>query len=266
MNTMKPAWFALLALACVLGESAAANPGPARFPDLSDDAEIHHAIDEARQEALDTDRLLMVVLGADWCHDSRDFLDYFDNREFAALVEERYVVQRVSVGYYDHVRGVVGRWGLPVIYGTPTVVIVEPASGTVLNRDSLSKWRNAAMHEPRDAVEYFDDFQAGPPPAPEPTSAALRLALAKIDAFERLQAERIYIAYAELGEEMRDLGDTRPGPDFRRKWDSLARMRSDITADLAAMRARARELDRQGVTDIPVDYPHYPLFIDSTDS
>ena len=225
-------------------------------------AEIDESLGVARTQAVHSNKLLMVVLGADWCHDSRAFIDHLRDPEFEALIAERYVVERVNVGYYDYVRGVVDRWDIPIIYGTPTVIVVEPGTDTVLNRDSLAHWRNAAALEPEDAVTYFEKYHAGPPPTPDIPSPVLAEALGDIERFERTQAERIYDAYAELGAEMKALGDERPGPDFLERWDNLAAMRGEITVDLEKLRAQARAEDAAGATDISLAFPAYELFID----
>lgn len=250
-----------LFLAAPPARAGEATAGKA-FPPSTSDAQIQDTVDAARREARDSGRLLMLVLGADWCHDSRAFVEHLSDPELGALLDARYVVQRIDIGYFDFVREVVAPWDVPVIYGTPTVLVIEPASGRVLNRESLSHWRNAAILTPVDAVAYFEDFSPGPPPpAPAPTPP-LAEALAAIDAFERDQAERIYTAYAVLGDLMREMGDERPGPEFMEKWNNLAALRRDITRDLADLRAEARRRAAAGESDIRLNYPDYDLFID----
>ncbi|MEM1413046.1 MAG: thioredoxin family protein [Pseudomonadota bacterium] len=241
---------------------AAGDNDQRRFTGPQDVATILAHVDQARQEARDQGKLLMVVLGADWCHDSRAFIDFLEDPEFAALVDERYRVVTVNIGFYDNVRGVVSAWSLPIIYGTPTVIVEEPVSGVILNMNTLPSWRNAHALGVSVAVEYFDAFAPGLPPAKTKPSANLAQALASIDDFERSQAERIYAAYAILGDMIRELGDERPGADFNDKWDNLAFMRGRITRDLAALREAARSLDAAGERDIQLEFPHYDLFID----
>lgn len=252
----------MLLIAVALPASAADKDGKTRFPKGLDETEIQVSLAKARNQAREEGRLLMVILGADWCHDSRAFIDYLEDPAFAALIDERYRVERVNVGFYDNVRGVVSAWDLPVIYGTPTVIVEEPISGVVLNRDTLPHWRDAAALGAGETVRYFGAFAPGAPaesPAPSP---ALADALADIDDFETAQAERIYAAYAEIGQLLSELGDDRPGPDFIEKWDNLAAMRGAITGDLAALRAAARTLDAAGEREIALDFPSYDLFID----
>jgi hypothetical protein len=242
--------------------ACAAETGKPRFPEITGQDQIDASLAQARKSAMDSHRLLMIVMGADWCHDSRAFIDYLDDPAFAELIAERYVVERVNIGFYDHVRGVVDHWDLPIIYGTPTVLVIEPGSNTVLNRDSLSYWRNADSLGVTATTRYFNEFQPGPPPPATTLSGALAAALAEIDAFERRQAERLYVAYADLGARMRALGDASPDAEFMERWDNVAAMRSSITADLAELRKDARAQDEAGVDPIRLSYPGYDLYTD----
>ncbi len=236
--------------------------GAPLYPETHGYDDIHKAIAQSRQDAIDQGKLLMVIMGADWCHDSRAFITHLQDPAFETLIDERYVVKRVNVGYYDFIREVIAPWNIPVIYGTPTVLVVEPVTDTLLNRDTLPTWRNAASMSADDAVNYFAEYDPGPPAAAQAPSPALAEALAQIDAFEREQAERIYTAYAEIGAMLREMGDESPSPEFRVKWDQLATMRRDITVDLGRMRTEAQARVAAGETDIPFDFPDYSLFID----
>jgi hypothetical protein len=233
-----------------------------RYPAASGYDEITASLEQARGTASASGKLLMVVMGADWCHDSRAFIDYLADPDFAALIDERYVVERVNVGYYEFVSGVVDHWDIPIIYGTPTVLVIEPDSETVLNRDSLSYWRNADSLGAENTVTYFERYRPGAPPLAEPPSGRLAAALAEIDAFERQQAQRLYVAYADLGERLRSLGDDAPDAEFLERWDNVAAMRSSITGDLDTLRAEARIQDKAGTDPIRLDYPAYELYTD----
>ena len=76
------------------------------------------------------------------------------------------------------------------------------------------------------------------------------------------QAERIYAAYAVLGPILESWDKDKPNPEFQEKWEELAKMRSTITVDLAAMRASAAAQAATGTTAILIEYPDYPLFVD----
>lgn len=271
VSTLKRRWlYLLLGLASLAGSipvlcAAADDPAKAhtQYPPTSGYAEIFAGLDQAMARAVAEQKLLMIVLGANWCHDSRAFIDRMKQPGFSALLSERYVVERVNIGYFEHVRGVVEGFGVPVIYGTPTVLVVEPRSKRVLNRDTLPYWRNADSIDLEATVSYFSAFEPGRDLGPEsaPMPAALAQAMAQIDDFEAAQAERIYAAYAELGPLLRAYAADGEAPGFMDKWQSLADMRGRITEDLAALRASAGQQFARGDT-IVLDFPEYPLFID----
>ena len=106
-----------------------------------------------------------------------------------------------------------------------------PRFFSALNADSLPHWRNSSLYSDEDAVNYFSSYSPGiktaKVPAPGPALAA---ALAEIDQFELEQAERIYLAYAELSGLMASMGtDQKPGQEFVQKWKQLAGMRKQFT-------------------------------------
>jgi hypothetical protein len=216
-----------------------------------------------RDRATQADKLAMFVLGANWCHDSTDFAKLLEDPRVSPDIDQHYEVQFINVGYLDHIREFVTPYGVPVIYGTPTVMVVEPHSNTLLNRDSLPYWRNASNLGTSDVRRYFDQYSAATPLPSDPgESPALQTALASIDQFEQNQAQRIYAAYAALGPLLQSVEAGKPAPDFNDKWGNLAKMRSSITGDLTALRASAVKQDAAGVKNIKLDFPRYALFID----
>lgn len=255
----------LMQLASTAAASAAATTDqqPAVYPPGSSYRQIAQDMQSARERALREDKLILYVMGADWCHDSVDFVEKTQSDGFAALIEERYVLQLINVGNLEFIREVINRYGEPVIYGTPTALVVEPQTDTLLNRDSLPYWRSSALISAEDTLTYFQSFTPGQSPAAQPPrSAELAQALAEIDRFERQQAERIYLAYADLGDLMRAEDGGSPTSEFMVKWKNLAAMRSQITDDLVALRNSAVSQDAAGTRPIALEYPSYSLYLD----
>jgi hypothetical protein len=220
-------------------------------------------VEQAMHSALANNRLVLVVMGANWCHDSTGFVEKMQDPTVRPLLEDRYQVQLINVGYLTFIRKIVTAYDVPVIYGTPTVLVIDPKSNTVLNRDTLPYWRNAdniSIAETRAYFRAFSPHQALP--TPDTVSAPLKKALAQIDQFEQSQAERIYSAYAVLGPMLKAEETGQPPAGFVDKWKELATMRSGITKDLRALRLSAAEQAAAGASEIQLDYPHYPLFID----
>ncbi len=234
------------------------------YPAVDSYEDIFTGVDAAREQALVEGKLLLYVMGADWCHDSTDFVTKTQQPELRALIAQRYVVHLINVGYLTHVREVINYFGEPVIYGTPTVLVVEPKSRAVLNADSLPHWRDSSLYSDEDAVDYFSSYTPGMKRAKVPVAGpALAAALVEIDQFELEQAERIYLAYTELGGLMASIGtDEKPGQDFVEKWKQLAGMRSQITVDLSNLRVEAQRQGEIGQEPIKLSFPTYSLFVD----
>jgi hypothetical protein len=253
--------FLLIALHTV-SPGALAGDGP--FGEVLSPSVAIEQIDAGVQRASREGKLLLVVLGANWCHDSTEFAARMAQAPFAELLQQRYESVLVNVGDMTQVRPLMARFGEAAIYGTPTVLVVEPESGQVLNGDSIWRWRDTSQIPAADTAAAFSAYRPGQQlESVQPLSKAHAGALEQIDRFESVQAERIYAAYAQLGQLLKnDAG--KPGEQFQRDWQSLAAMRSAITGDLARLRLEAAQQAAAGVAPIELDYPHYSLFTDAS--
>jgi hypothetical protein len=252
---------ALICISIFLTACASAPTAP--YPQSQSSAQALNDMQLTRDQAAQEDKLAMYVLGANWCHDSTDFALLLDKHQVASEIEEHYKVQYINVGYLEHIREFIAPYDVPVIYGTPTVMIVDPSTNTLLNRASLPYWRNASSLNATDALHYFKQFSAGtPPPYTPERSPALQAAFDSIDQFEQTQAKRIYAGYAALGPMMKEMEAGKPPAGFEKKWGNLAKMRSKITDDLQNLKISAVKQDTAGVTDIKLEFPSYALFID----
>lgn len=250
-------------LSIFLNACASVTSDPKPYPaHQTSYAAIEADIEQARETAIEDETLLLLNLGANWCHDSVGFVEKGQNKQVAALLHDRYTVQLVNVGNLEFIRDIVKQYDVPIIYGTPTVLVIEPNSDSLLNRNSLSYWRSADARSIDDTLEYFEAFTPGQMAKTVQVGAALSAAYERIAAFEQEQAERLYETYADLGRQMADIGESAPPADFVEKWQNVGAMRGSIPTDLASLRASAREQDVQGVNPIELSFPHYDLYID----
>lgn len=124
------------------------------------DAELDAAaaVDAALARAAERGTLAMIVLGANWCHDSRALAGWLESERFAALVSERYEVVYVDAGHPQDGNGrnleIAARFGLDGITGTPSLLVLA-SDGTLLNADTAKSWRNAAG---RSEDEIYDEL------------------------------------------------------------------------------------------------------------
>lgn len=100
---------------------------------------------------------LILVMGANWCHDSRGLAGWFETPRFARMLAEKYEVAYIDVGYRDRNIDIAKRFGIKEIKGTPTVLVLSP-DGKLLNEKSARTWRNAASRSEDDIFDYFSKF------------------------------------------------------------------------------------------------------------
>jgi len=146
------AFLALALAACATtGDAAPAHPEARAY---STTADATADVDAALARAAASGKRVLVVLGANWCHDSRALAGWLETPRFAALTAERYEVVFVDVGVPQTGEGrnldIAQRFGLADVPGTPAVLVLT-ADGRAANLDSAASWRNAASRS-EDAI------------------------------------------------------------------------------------------------------------------
>jgi len=216
-------------------------------------------VDYTLAQALAEDKLALIIMGANWCHDSRALLKHFGDPDMAVILEQSYQTTLVDVGFLEQGKEIITRFGMPVIYGTPTVLIVDPQTGKLLNKGTMFQWRDAATIDLEDAQVYFRAMSTAASVAEEDISPGLAALYAEIDAFENAQAERIYGGFEILGP-MMALGEDNEPEEFLDYWYEVRDLRYAITDDLARLRADAKARVEAGETDTNLEFPAYPAF------
>lgn len=252
--------FILLIIAFFGVNAALAGAGEKPFQPSDD---IMGDVDAVLARAKAEDKLAMIVMGANWCHDSMGLFDHFKDPVLTATLENNYEMIFVDVGYLEHGKEVIQRFGQPVIYGTPTVLIVDPDTEELLNRESMHRLRESASMDIDEARQYFANTAANAAIEIDltPSDPKLLALYKEIEAFEEAQAARIYNGFAVLSPLMREDEETGKRPqNYLAYWHELADLRYTITGDLIALRAEARERVAAGETNITLDFPEYEKF------
>ncbi|MEQ1538760.1 MAG: thioredoxin family protein [Sphingorhabdus sp.] len=123
-------------------------------------ADAKAEVDAALARAKTGNRMAIIVMGANWCHDSRALAGWFAQPRFAAMIVSRYELVYVDVGYKDRNIDIARRFGLKSIKGTPTVMIVN-GNGKLLNKKDAPTWRNAASRSEQAIYKAFAEFTPG---------------------------------------------------------------------------------------------------------
>lgn len=128
---------------CATTSEPAAPHAEARSYDTARDAEAD--VSAALTRAAASGRRVLLVMGANWCHDSRALAGTLATSRFQAALDSRYELVFVNVGMPQtgdgHNLDIADRYGV-TIEGTPAVLIIGP-DGVILNRSTAASWRNA---------------------------------------------------------------------------------------------------------------------------
>lgn len=222
-------------------------------------ADLTAVIDTGKE----TGKLVLVVMGANWCHDSRGLAARLYQEPLRSLVREHYETIFVDVGYLDKGKDVINSLGVSVYYATPTVLIIDPMSGQLVNEHNRHLWADAYSISMDDSVEYFRQMSQTDLTALRAVgevSGEQTAIMAEIDAFERHQADRLYKAYTVLGPMLKAYKEDGAGAFSEEAWNEVRDFRYKVPADVDALRASALEQIAAGETDIRLDYPKYTSF------
>ncbi|MFI2812607.1 thioredoxin family protein [Microbulbifer sp. JSM ZJ756] len=252
---MKSFMFGLALLFACLEAVADESSGRVYQPVTDTMAQVDRALARANEEG----KTALIVMGANWCHDSRALATHLQEPSIAPELEQEFVIQYVDVGYLERNFDVNRRFGLPVIFGTPSALLVDPATGKLLNRDSVHIWGNAASFsagETRDRLRR----QATAPDNSIETGGHLAALLEDIDSFEQRQAGRIYAGFKVVGPMLAAYKEGEEASEFEHYWKQLYEMRTRLPRDLQRLRREARQRVADGETDIQLDFPVYAAF------
>ncbi|MEL6237855.1 MAG: thioredoxin family protein [Pseudomonadota bacterium] len=166
---IKPLIAGLMAAALLIGGAALARAGSALldgghdYPeaasyDVSEDAEAD--VDAALERAGESGKRVLLVMGANWCHDSRALAGWLGTERFATLIAREYELVFVNVGMPQkgdgHNLEIAQRFGVEDLPGTPSLLVLT-AQGELVNAGTATTWRNTSSRG-EDAI--FDELKS----------------------------------------------------------------------------------------------------------
>jgi thioredoxin-related protein len=161
MRLISLIFIAVLTVACssaapVPNAYAAEHPEARPF-DPDPNLVAQTTVDEALAEAAISGKRAIIVMGANWCHDSRALAGWFETARFQTLLTENFEVRYIDVAQKNRNIDVAQRFGLDKIVGTPTIFVTD-SNGSVLNLETAPTWRNAASRSEDEIFEYFSNY------------------------------------------------------------------------------------------------------------
>lgn len=213
-------------------------------------------VDAALEEALAENKRLLLVFGANWCHDSRGLAGHFQDPELAATLAGHYVTRYIDIGWRDQNQDVIRRFGVAALYATPMVMIIDPADSTLLNRDEREAWGAAASIPVEQARAYFARW-AGEIPATGgvvESSLVFQAMMIEIDLFEEEEGGRLARAYLDIGR-WRAMPEAERPEGFMALHDEVDEWRRELPRQVAELRSTARTMVASALGEIAGDTP-----------
>lgn len=144
----------------VMAEATVAeHPSAALFDDTATAAVD---VDTALAQAAANGRRVVVVMGANWCHDSKGLAGWFETPRFRAMLRQKYEVVYVDVGTPQTGLGrnldIAKRFGIDKVKSTPLVLVLSSSGERLNSKQDAARWRNAASRNEDAIFDYFDDF------------------------------------------------------------------------------------------------------------
>ena len=223
-------------------------------------ADVQQALDRADEG----DRLALVVLGANWCHDSRALASRLHRPPLAEVIQQHYELVFVDVGYYEKGRDVLQQFGVAHFYATPTVLIIDPSNRALVNDEDRHMWSNAYNIDMSSSVQYFEkwamsDLSAESVANSGADSTQLTQLYAEIDQFEQQLAERVAAGYAVVGPMLAAYEAGNAPEEFDASWNELRDFRMAIPDEIRELRDAAQRRVSAGEKDVQLKFPEYPL-------
>ena len=240
---MKVFTYSVLLLCGVLLFTARAAAVPVPVLKFLPEQQVLNQLPAMQHQATAANQLLLLVLGADWCHDSVALLEQFSHPGLNSALQQRYQLALVDVGYLQYGQASTQHFGLPLYYGTPTVMIIDPQTSQLLNKNDLMHWSNAASFELAAYQQYFidTDFKQRFARQQQQLATVSAPVLAQIDQYEQQQAAKLANEYQRLGPLLKayKASDKPATAEFNQLWRDVKIFRSAILPKVEQLQQQA---------------------------
>ena len=131
-----------------------ATPLPLPYNETAD-AKAQVAAARARAKA--SHKLLLIDLGGNWCLDCRLLAGTMELPELRSFLAKHYEIVTVDVGRFDKNLDIAARYGLKDHFGggVPSVLIVDPRTGKLLNPGRTAALADARTLSPQALADWL---------------------------------------------------------------------------------------------------------------
>lgn len=116
------------------------------------EAELDRAIADARTQARESGRHVLLDFVADWCSDCREVVRVSKLEPARSVIEERYVVVYVEVGRFDRHRALLTEHGIDRI---AALVVLDPETGRRVAKTTLEPITTGAGLTPEELAGWL---------------------------------------------------------------------------------------------------------------
>lgn len=93
------------------------------------DADPYQVLKATQQAALESDKLVLVVFGSDWCPDCRSLNKKMAIEPLADTLNQSFSVMHVDVGNWDKNMAFTEKFGEPIAKGIPSIAVLDKQLG-----------------------------------------------------------------------------------------------------------------------------------------
>ena len=124
-------------------------------PDLDAPAAVEAALAQAKVDG----KHVLLDFGADWCPDCHVLDTYFADPRAKAILDERYHVVRIDVGFFDKNLETATKYGNAIGVGIPSVVVLD-SDGTKLVDTAAGELADSSRYTADDIVTFLSTWAA----------------------------------------------------------------------------------------------------------
>lgn len=129
-------------------------PQPLPLP-YDEKADADRQVAAAKAQAAREGKTLLIDLGGNWCPDCRVLAGVMALPEVQAFIRKHYVMVMVDVGRFDRNAQIPRQFGVTTLKGVPALLVVDPKTGKLLNKDRLFALSDARSMTPQALADWL---------------------------------------------------------------------------------------------------------------